>query len=273
MKGKSIILLSWGLAFFFLLVSKGQALYIYEDFDTSASNWTFNGDAYWQAWQPYAVLTPEYGYQAGSMWYNQAFDLSNYSSFTAEFDIYLGIKDDSGGEGITFAVIDASDGLNTLGAGGGGLGYAGIAGHSIAVEFDTNYNYGNNDPLPTFFTDEDHIGIDLNGGIASAIPVKTGNIENSSWHHVIVNFDITTGTISVSLDGTTYINNYHIGLFTPFTAYFGFTGATSSYCNLQRVDNFKLTLAPVPIPGSALLVASGLLSLLGIRGIRRKSFK
>ena len=62
-----------------------------------------------------------------------------------------------------------------------------------------------------------------------------------------------------------YTLNYTITDFTPCEAYFGFTGATGGLRNLQSVDNFNLTLIPVPIPSSMLLLLSGLIGGLYLR--------
>ncbi len=160
----------------------------------------------------------------------------------AEFDAYLGTKDIYGADGITFAIIDTSNGLNAIGGSGGDLGYGGIAGNSLAVELDTYSN-----PIEP---SSDHIGIDLNGSVTSLTTAGVPNLEDGNWHHVEVDFDISQKTISVYLDGTLYIDNYVVSGFTPFNAYFGFTGGTGYYTNYQEIDNVNITLTPVPLPGT-----------------------
>ncbi len=241
-----------------LFVSKGWALYIYDDFSSSA-NWSINGNAYISSTGE-GVLTNS-AYQAGSMWYNQAFDVSKYPALVADFDVYLGSYD-YGADGVTFAIIDTANGLTALGAGGGGLGYLGIP-NSLAVEFDTYQNTANFDPI------NDHIGIVQNGSIISLVTASTSNLEDGLWHHASIFINLTAGKITVVLDDVVYIPDYQIGNFTPFnTFYVGFTGGTGYFYNLQKVDNMTLTLLPattVPIPESALLLCSGLISLLGIK--------
>ncbi|NPA40137.1 MAG: hypothetical protein GXO57_06825 [Thermodesulfobacteria bacterium] len=259
------------LSFFFFLVANGWATYIYDDFSSSA-NWSLNGRAFITN-LGVGVLT-DYYYQAGSMWYKQAFDLSKYSTLKADFDINVGFNGygELGAEGITFAIIDTKNGLNALGEKGRGLGYEGIP-NSIAVEFDTFQNIG---PLGSpLDPSKDHIGIDKDGSVESLITVIPHNFEDNLWHHVTVFLDLTTGKITVALDGKVYIKDYKIDNFAPFNAYIGFTGATGRYLyNNQKVDNLKLTLTPiaaVPLPGSALLLGCGLIGFLGIKRFLEKN--
>ena len=262
------------LAFLFFLISKSWAVYIYDNF-SSRDNWSLNGNATIVP-MGFGVLT-NYYFQAGSMWYKQAFDLSRYSTLKADFDINLGFNGygEFGADGVTFAIIDTKNGLNALGDIGGGLGYKGIL-NSLAVEFDTYQNVGSSGlPLDP---SGDHIGIDKDGSVISLVtadvPVIDGIplLEDNRFHHVTILLDLTTGKITVLLDGVTYIKDYKINNFVPFKAYIGFTGGTGYYYNYQKVDNLKLTLTPiaVPIPGSALLLAGGLIGFLGIKRFRER---
>ena len=105
---------------FLMGFSQAKAFTIMDDFSSDpATNWQLNGDAEWNGAQVHLTLSQLY--QSGSMWYKQSFDLSKYKSFIVEFDFSVGYLDD-GADGITFAVIDKSNGLNALGSGGGGLG-------------------------------------------------------------------------------------------------------------------------------------------------------
>ncbi len=245
--------------FLFLSVSPNYSvagvITITDDFSTDPStNWTLNGDASWNGLR--ITLTPALSYQAGSIWYNTGYDLSKYSNLKAEFDAYLGYVD-YGADGITFAIIDTSNGLNALGGDGGALGYGGIPGNSLAIELDTYSNPSE--------PSSDHIGIDLNGSTASLITAAVPNLEDNTWHHVEVDFDISQKTISVYLDGVLCIDNYTVTGFTPFNAYFGFTGGTGYYKNLQQIDNVNITLTPVPLPGTFWLFGGGLVGGLILR--------
>ena len=240
--------------------SQAKAITIQDDFSSDPStNWQLNGDAVWDSSGKWMRLTPAGQNKKGSMWYKQSFDLSKYSSFTASFKIYLGIDYSwYGADGITFAVIDKSKGLNALGNYGGSFGYGGID-KSFAVEFDTYQNSTYGDPS------DDHIGIDKDGNISSLTTAEVGEMEDGEWHNAKVTFDIINGVISVSLDGKKYIDNYKIEDFSPFEAYFGFTGGTGGRYNNQAIDNFNLTLNPVPIPSSMLLLLTGLVGSFYLR--------
>ena len=246
-------ILSMTILFYFLVLGGyAGALTITDDFSTDPSaRWSLNENASWDGLR--ITLTPDSSDKRGSIWYKQSFGLSKYSRLEAEFDIYLGYHE--GADGITFALIDTSNGLNAIGGWGGDLGYKGIN-NSLAVEFDTYKN-----DVDT--TSSDHVGIDLNGDYHSLTIAALPNLEDNNWHHVKVDFDLSGKAISVWVDNDLKINNYVVSDFTPFQAYVGFTGATGGLYNLQQVDNFNLNLTPVPLPGTIGLLGGGLL-LLGI---------
>ena len=192
------------------------------------------------------------------MWYNRIFDLTKYSNFKVTFDFVL----DGAADGITFSVIDANNGNNALGDNGGYLGYGGIP-NSFAVEFDIFHNSW--DPVP------DHVGIDINGSVDSIITSTNvpKNLNDGALHTATIEFDIIHNTISVTVDDFISISNYILPELNFSNVYFGFTGATGYWSATQYVDNFNLNLSPVPLPSSVVLLGCGVLSLIGIKKIKK----
>ena len=76
-------------------------------------------------------LTQAIDNQGGAAYQNQTINLNNSFDFT--FNLFFGFND-AGADGIAFVL---TNNITALGSAGGGLGYAGLAGNSFAVEFDT----------------------------------------------------------------------------------------------------------------------------------------
>ncbi|MDP4226819.1 MAG: T9SS type B sorting domain-containing protein [Bacteroidota bacterium] len=130
------------------------------DFSTIyASNWQLNGTSF-VINNNVMQLTAEKQYQAGTIfWIGK---ICNSSDF--KFSVFFCFKISSSAlncptcraDGMTFMIQQNS---NAYGGTGGGMGYGGMPGKSIAIEYDTYYNAPNNDP------DNNHIAIDINGNV------------------------------------------------------------------------------------------------------------
>lgn len=247
------------ICFFILGVYNAKALVINDNFD-SPTNWVSNGDAAVKSGVGY--LTGNQMFKAGSLWYNSIFDLTKYSAFKVTFDFLL----DGSADGITFSVIDANNGNNALGGGGGYLGYKGIP-NSFAVEFDIFHNI---EWDPIYTNDPDHVGIDINGSVVSiTASTNVPNLNDGALHTATIEFDIINNTISVTVDNFISISNYSLPELNFSNVYFGFTGGTGAEYAIQYVDNFNLNLSPVPLPSSVILLGCGVLSLIGIKKIKK----
>src|SRR5205085_4845698 len=105
-------------------------------------------------------LTPATFNQSGAAYSTSAVTLGSNATFSTQFQFRLtspgGINP---ADGFVFVVGTSTSGL---GAGGGGLGYLGAAGNSVAIEFDTFDNGG------TDGNSSNHVGIDTNGNLADS---------------------------------------------------------------------------------------------------------
>ena len=81
------------------------------------------------------------------------------SGFSTYYQMHIN-STSSNGDGLCFIVYQADSDTPQTGDYGGGLGYAGITGNSIGVEFDTYQNNENNDPW------DPHVAVDTNGSVA-----------------------------------------------------------------------------------------------------------
>jgi PKD repeat protein len=210
-------------------------------FKTQYAQYTVNGSASRDACNLY-TLTPAVNTQSGSVWNNIKIDLTQ--SFDFNFDVFLGFND-GGADGIAFVLQPIS---TSVGSSGGGMGYEGIT-PAVGVTIDTYQNGINADPV------YDHIAYQLNGdishntanNIAGPVTAINGNdnIEDGVWHSLHIVWNAATKTLTTFVDGSlrlTAVKDLVTDVFSgnPLV-YWGFTGATGGFNNLQR---FKTALNP-----------------------------
>ena len=211
--------------------------FAFENF-SNASGLTFNGSA--NATAGVLQLTPAENWQNGSAFYNQAINIDPDTSFSTEFQFRL-----SGGDGITgadgFTFMLQSDDLNTLGAAGSGLGYAGIS-QSFAVEFDT-YKWKE--------LNDNHVAVLKNGDRAKHLAIATPTVDLnggdtlSAW----IDYDGATNKLDVFVSGSTtkpgaslLSHNINLDAVLGSTAYAGFSGGTGGLTNTQDILNWELSV-------------------------------
>ena len=196
-------------------------------------------------------LTPATGSQSGAAYSTTPVTLGNNASFSTQFQFRFsspGGQDPA--DGITFVL-----GTSTIGLGGSGvgMGYQGVSGKSVAIEFDTfnntGYGLGNDDG-----NSSNHVSIDTNGnltntdvtnvygngscGFTNGNPPQNSNTVAgcmSNGHLWTVNISYNGSNLTVTLsdpaEGTSFtaINGYPINLASALgqnTAYVGFTAGT-----------------------------------------------
>ena len=209
------------------------------------------------------IITPAANNERGSVWNDQYISLE--FDFNMTFQVYLGSNDLDGGDGIAFVL--QSVGTNALGGVGSGIGYSGIS-PSLAVEYDTYQNNGE----PAF----DHIAVQLNGVLDnSGVQAATynANIEDGQWHSTLIVWMAASHTLVVYFDGiarlgygSNIVNNIFGG--NPLV-YWGFTGATGGFNNLQQFCVTSVSLqGPNVIPLSPWVIVLVTVLILSVSGIR-----
>lgn len=175
-------------------------------------------------------LTQDLQSQIGAIWYKLRHNFDQ--NFSVEGSFFFGDAD-NGADGIVFVLqnqclLDGVDGF--------GMGYHGLPGQSLGIEFDTYRNGGVvNDPT------YDHIAIHRDGTVNHNInlagPVKMSatqtNTEDNNWHTYKIEYNPTLKKLKVFFDGSLRIS-YSIDITNtifggnPY-AYWGFTSATGAF--------------------------------------------
>jgi gliding motility-associated-like protein len=190
-----------------------------------------------------ATLTRAIVDQGGSIWSNQKIDLSK--DFKISTELNFGTIDGGGADGIAFVLQPLS---SDLGNTGGGLGYQGIS-PSLAIEFDTWFNTSM-DPVT-----QDHIAIIKNGRTDNMSAhseftpsIVLPNIEDGLWHEGIFEWDANTKKLKLTFDNIVQFEitiDIANSIFSGNNiVYWGFTAATGSAVNIQKVKlkNYCVTL-------------------------------
>jgi Abnormal spindle-like microcephaly-assoc'd, ASPM-SPD-2-Hydin/PQQ-like domain len=187
--------------------------------------WTYNGTAFMSG--SGNVLTPAAANKAGSVVYPTPV---NTAGLQVTFNAQLSCC--SGGNGLTFALLDPSQATATaLGGSGGELGFGGLPGIAVTLvdRRSTGYPSGNfaaisagtNNGLLTFQT-----------SVKGISPLHTGT------HTVTV--QVTSGDVLiVYLDGQQVLQRAEPGL--TATSLLAFTAGTSSYYQVNTIRNVGIS--------------------------------
>ena len=237
---------------------------------SDVSAWQLNGSAA-QATNaglaPVLRLTPAVSYQAGSAFLSSPFAFNTNTSFQSSFQFQFSQFGGLGpADGLVFTL--QSIGSGALGSAGSGIGYEGLV-PSVGVELDS-WDNGAIDS-----DSSNHVGVDLNGNIASAalstnLPFNyaDGSV-NTAWIDYDGLVDLleirlspsairpALPTLSASVDLTAILGGSD--------AFVGFTAATGGGYEHHDVLNFSLTTftslgapastnVPGPLPGMGVAV-------------------
>lgn len=189
------------------------------------------------------------------------------SSFSLLFSVKFGCEN-SGGEGLSFIM---QTGPWSTGSGGYGLGYQGMPGNSISVEFDTRDNEASGE-ISNSDGPADHISLMTNGSIdhgsancITGLPLTnissiSADVEDCEFHLVEVNWTAgATQTLEVKVDGVSRITRTEDFITTRFggssSVLWGWSASTSIFTNQQIVKmalESDYSFTPTNCPGDAI---------------------
>jgi len=207
--------------------------------------------------------------QSGSAFSTSTVALDSDASFSTSFRFRFTDQQNSGADGIVFAVQTVS---NTAGGLGGGIGYEGL-GNSVGIEFD-NWDNGGIDG-----NSANHVGIDLNGSVNSVVRINSPYVFDSgvlltAW----VDYNGVADLLEVRLSDTNIrpddpLLSHTVDLVATLgstNAFVGFTSGTgaagadhdilawqfnSSFDPIDQIGD------DVPVPGALALFGLGLFGL------------
>jgi hypothetical protein len=210
-------------------------------------------------------VTPALPSQSGSAFSTTQVPLGAGASFSTFFSFRMtspsvADNDGPGADGIVFVVQPVS---SSVGGAGGGIGYFGIP-TSVGVEFDTwNNGVGSGDP------DGNHVGIDLNGSVASVqtASISTRMNDGNVWF-AWIDYDGTVLELRLSQSGARPLSptlSYAVNLAAVLgttQAFVGFTAGTGAAWENHDILTWQFdnAFAPIGVIGVAQIVAVPTLS-------------
>ncbi len=238
-------------------------------------DWTTNGVA--STGSSNIVLTQNAGDQRGSAWVTSPLDPTVTPGFSAHFAFRIS-GTGTPGDGMAFVIQNwGTDALGDESAGGSGLGYEGLSGTLLAVEFDTvafDDEFDPESPAPHVAIQPNNLNVTnhVDGVVVGVQELGLVGSTRYAW----VDFDSDSNILKVFLDDEDIkpidpilfyaLGDSLAGYFNYESVFYGFTAATGALTSQHEVLDFSMT--PVPLPAAAWLLLSG---LLGVGVIGRRS--
>jgi glucose/arabinose dehydrogenase len=185
-------------------------------------------------------LTDNQTLQRGSSFYVTPLQIDGGTSFSTQFQFSL--TGPIRGDGFTFMLQNASQGVTALGSDGGNLGYGGLE-KSVAIKFDTFQN-GSLDLSNNF------VALVNNGDIITTLASQNASFDlhNSGLITAWVDYDATVQQIAVYLSQTgakpgqaMFSQAIDLAGILGSQAYVGFSGSTGAASSLATIANWQLT--------------------------------
>jgi endoglucanase len=188
-------------------------------------------------------LTPNSSNQVGSAFYRNSIAIEANTSFSSSFQFRIGGGQGTrGADGFTFILQNTTAAERSIGGAGGSLGYGGMRGKSIAIEFDT-YK-GTSDP------NNNHIAIQRNGSVTSAIASAnpTFDLNSNQLINVWLDYNGNNDKLDIFLSQTTVKPtavslSATIDLFAALgsRAFVGFGAGTGGLWNTHTITSWQLS--------------------------------
>jgi hypothetical protein len=245
---------------------------VFNDF-SSTTGLQLNGAAASASDGSRAVLrvTPSNYNQAGSVFSTNPITLGADVSFSTRFTFNFNNQLNGGADGIVFTVQTNSNNVSGL---GGGIGYQGVS-NSVGIEFDNWYNSG-------YDIDDNHVGIDLGGNIASVLSTTSpfaldGGQDLTAW----VDYNGATNLLEVRMASSNIrpvaaLLSYNVNLAgvlgTP-NAFVGFTSGTGAAAANHDIVNWEFRSTYSPITGGVPEPATWAMMIIGfgmVGGLARR---
>ena len=166
--------------------------------------------------QGWSRLTDRTANVAGALWWNGSYTFDHF-----ELTATIWIQQVTGGSnGMTFAWVPGTS--LSAGSSGRGLGVRGLNGYAVAID--------------TSGTAPQLAILDTTGTALTTTPLP--NIRDSAGHALRV--VLKGGSVSVGIDGVTYLNGFALRGYVPFAGHWGFTAATGTTGETHYVDDVSM---------------------------------
>lgn len=201
--------------------------------------------------------------QTGSAFLRRPLAVDANASFASRFTFRIP-GGTAGGEGLAFVLQNATTQAATVGTGGAGLGYGGIA-SSLAIKFDTVQSAG--EPSANYVAILQNGSATIVASAAAPVDLNSGNTV-FAW----IDYDGATNALRVFVGGTAtkpttalLTRTIDLPALVGNRAFLGFTAATGTTVNTHEIQswqfasNNQLQAAPGPVNVSAQQLYSGLI--------------